>query len=684
MASEKLRKLQLSRARRLTKPPPPIAAEANDLKAIKKAVEDAASVGTPLWLSYLFLLFYVALAASGVKHADLLLENPVELPFLNIKLPLIAFFVIAPILFVIVHAYVMAHFALLSDKAKLFHTELKRQERSHSVREGLRRQLPINLFAQFLAGPVEIREGLFSLLLWAVAWISLVAGPLLVLLLLHVQFLPYHDSRVTWVHRGAVIFDLVIIWCLWMKMLSGRSGADPPEQVAVGSWAKFWNSVLWWSRNIVGWPLTGLIVAFSVLVATFPGEWRQWPYSLFSALEPWATPTTAAIFGKVDPLNKDKKKRITGSWPVNTLRLKEFDIYEALKVEDRTNFDLKEHSYILHDRHLEKADLRFARLGRVDLRNAHLEGASLDEAQLQGASLGGAQLQGASLDEAQLQVASLVEAQLQGASLGGAQLQGASLDNAQLQGASLEIALLQGASLKMAELQVASLIATQLQGASLGGAQMQATNLNGAFIWRADRVPNSSASLTQDLHWGAETLELFHGNQPWTAARYAALRSEIERIVPEGERRTEALKRIEILDCARKDLAPCDPRSKAPPRLALELEIFNASREEREKAFAETLRHIVCKGGEDDIYILRGVTGNRSFPAAGREAPALIDDIIQGKNCPVSAALTEADKARLLEIKKNAEERAAEAEAQQVPAPAPPRPGSSPKKKKPR
>ena len=70
MASEKLRKLRLSRTRRFTEPLPPIAAEANDLKAIKKAVEDAASVGAPLWLSYLFLLFYIAIAASGVKPAS--------------------------------------------------------------------------------------------------------------------------------------------------------------------------------------------------------------------------------------------------------------------------------------------------------------------------------------------------------------------------------------------------------------------------------------------------------------------------------------------------------------------------------------------------------------------------------------------------------------------------------------
>ncbi len=45
---------------------PKIAEKADDLEAIKKAVDDAASVGGGLWLSYLFVLFYLAVAAGAV------------------------------------------------------------------------------------------------------------------------------------------------------------------------------------------------------------------------------------------------------------------------------------------------------------------------------------------------------------------------------------------------------------------------------------------------------------------------------------------------------------------------------------------------------------------------------------------------------------------------------------------
>jgi hypothetical protein len=51
--------------------------KATDLQALRDAVVDATAVGTGLWLSYLFALFYFAIAAGAVTHRDLLLENAV-------------------------------------------------------------------------------------------------------------------------------------------------------------------------------------------------------------------------------------------------------------------------------------------------------------------------------------------------------------------------------------------------------------------------------------------------------------------------------------------------------------------------------------------------------------------------------------------------------------------------------
>jgi hypothetical protein len=147
------------------------AKEAYDLDAVRKSVEDAAAV----------------------THRDLLLESPVKLPFLGVDLPLVAFFVLAPIIFIVSHAYTLVHFVMLGAKVGVFDAELRAQlGDAPEMRDGFRRQLPSNIFVQFLAGPEDIRKGGLGLTLKLIAWISLVIGPVLLLLLIQAQFLPYH------------------------------------------------------------------------------------------------------------------------------------------------------------------------------------------------------------------------------------------------------------------------------------------------------------------------------------------------------------------------------------------------------------------------------------------------------------------------------------------------------------
>ena len=256
---------------------PKIAEKADDLEAIKKAVDDAAAVSGALWFSYLFVLFYFAVAAGAVTHVDLFFENPVKLPFLNIELPLLAFFFLAPILFLIVHAYTLVHLVMLTDKAKRFHQGLHDTERSvtAAARENLQWQLPSNIFIQFLAGPAEVRNSAFGWLLRAIGWVTLVIAPILLLLTMQIQFLPFHSSFVTWTHRVALFADLVLLWWLWRKVLSGSETNHPRRHP----------SPVW---TVLGLNLSAIVFLFSWATATFPGELQNnsWPdWQVFEALD---------------------------------------------------------------------------------------------------------------------------------------------------------------------------------------------------------------------------------------------------------------------------------------------------------------------------------------------------------------------------------------------------------------
>jgi hypothetical protein len=136
--------------------------------------------------------------------------------------------------------------------------------------------------------------------------------------------------------------------------------------------------------------------------------------------------------------------------------------------------------------------------------------------------------------------------------------------------------------------------------------------------------------------------------------------------IPEGERRDHALqlKRIETLDCGNPDktLASCDPAAAPPPEaLDWQKKLAAASVDEAAyaKALATELWSLVCASDVNAIYILRGVVRGvlelGRLAKTGREAPALVD-FIMSKDCPVSASLTGDDKAKLLDIKQDAEE----------------------------
>jgi uncharacterized protein YjbI with pentapeptide repeats len=520
------------------------AAKANDLEALRAAVVDAASVGAALWFSYIFVLLYLFIAAGSVTHRDLLFENPVKLPFLNVDLPLTGFFWLGPALFLAVHAYVLLHLVLLADKVGAFHAELQVQIHDDDAKVRLRRQLPSNIFVQFLAGPEQLRTGVIGFMLRLIAQLSLIVGPLALLVFFQFQFLPYHDEAIAWWQRFAVIADLALLWVLWPSVARGKT-----------------TSRLGWRDLRRGKLAASAVASFTLFlmiftVATFPGEWldenlpsvriipTQWP--------PWksqvAQPALLAgmllenpkmtRYALVEQIGIAKVLRMRAGWTSvhellfaggvdvvagkrkslwsNTLELPNIDVIDHAKFDTEAKIAALPQTLSLRGRRLEGAGLVLAGLRKVDFTAAHLRGAfllgadlreakfgcditgpqsrctDLREAwlnwtQMEGVSLDRTQLQGASLREARLQGASLRRAQLQGAVLDSVQLQGASLDGADLRGAWLDNAWLQGASFEGARLVGASFNFAQLQGAVLDRAQLQGvsaiqTQLHGASL----------------------------------------------------------------------------------------------------------------------------------------------------------------------------------------------------------
>ena len=387
----------------------------------------------------------------------------------------------------------------------------------------------------------------------------------------------------------------------------------------------------------------------------------------------------------------------------NTLVLQGLNVYEALGIDDPEKAKWRDFVFYARGRDLNGAMFDNAVLRKIDFEGAQLRGASFFRSQLQGASLIHAHLQGATFLFAQLQGALLQQAQLQGAALPAVQGQGADFANAQLQGARLEDAYLQGASLAGAQLQGASLIYAQLQGAQLDNAQLQgatlvlaqlrgvsfqfasleATDLSHAFLWRSNG--GGPSAILPGLSTAARVVSVRLGDvpetwnpvwlsrgkaEPWDSGAYQDLLKVIEAL-PASDLRKAALDRIRRLDCANPDLtlASCDPSVQVPAEMVAWRNSLESARVDDTtyfNALAMTLKTLVCSGRDDapDILslLLNQSLGYGSMPALGAtyvlnrlaatgpEAPALID-FIMSKDCPVSASLTDPDRAKLLQVK---------------------------------
>ncbi len=450
----------------------------------------------------------------------------------------------------------------------------------------------------------------------------------------------------------------MLAW-LWRKILSDRELGGP-----FGSW-------IW---EALGLAIGFAVVFFSVAVVTFPGEWQEdlLSWRILPVTAEWANPATktdargvprtasfrdwvlnaqrVSLHDWLFDASPDRVTRLRLPFSA-TLVLPGLNVYEGLGIDDPEKAKWHDFIFRARGRDLRGAIFDFASLPKVDFEGADLQGASLNVAQLQGASLVGAHLQAAWLVEAQLQGASLFNAQLQGANLDFALLRGASIISAQLQGAWLTGTQLQGASLKDA----------QLQGASLQGAELEATDLTGAYLWRTNRARSSvtpSALRMSGETWLPEWPDEASNRRPWDNNSYQALLRTIIGTPSPGSLREQALGRIQVLSCSNSDkaLASCDPAAAPPPDAAAwreALEAASVDEKAYDAAVATVLKRLVCSGGGDAIHILRGPGFSLRLAAAVTAASGLIDDLMNkdSKDCPVAAALTDGDRANLLDIK---------------------------------
>jgi len=517
---------------------------------LRGAADEAARLAQNVYLSFLLFGTYIAVIIWSTKDVQLLKASPVTLPLLNVPLPIVGFYIVAPWLLLLIYFNVLLHLTFLAQRLHQFNSVLVAFPDAIMREEQRARLFPFP-FSAMLIGRSPRRR--LRILLGLMVSTTVVLLPLILLLWAQVRFLPYHDTSITWSHRAAVLMDLILLWLFRPLMLLPvhRTASIAPshrlwrvvKHIPLARRVKHIPSArrfLWGAGLVL---LSFVTVVSSLGIAVLPEE----------ATEVGIASHVPTSWLSSEPRRDRKPIFILTYWVFETpsspfhrnLRLREqvlvagepsSEIIAALYSMDETKRvqGLEKITGLpLTNRDLRGADLSFTLFPKADLRGTNLKGADLTRAKMFASSLlsetsrvgqpcggtvqhvvstpssppsawtvgdrcGGTfqqavsynkcvtNLQGADLLGVELQGADLRGAQLQGAFLEQAQLQGADLRDAQLQGAFLRDAQLQGADLWLADLRGADLEETQLQGADLGQAKLQGAVLCLADLQGAD------------------------------------------------------------------------------------------------------------------------------------------------------------------------------------------------------
>jgi hypothetical protein len=164
------------------------------------------------------------------------------------------------------------------------------------------------------------------------------------LLLLQIQFLPFHDVTITWAQREALVLDIVLLWLLRPPILADLN-------VERFRRARLFIRALRGFGLALAAVVSIATITLSIVVATIPGEWQETalatlnPPVLRAEVDSGGNKETKLITvrdllfaGKVDETTRRRKSLFS-----NTLVLPGFNLYEALKVDDPKKLAWKEH-----------------------------------------------------------------------------------------------------------------------------------------------------------------------------------------------------------------------------------------------------------------------------------------------------------------------------------------------------
>jgi len=453
----------------------------SDLFKDLKAVADISESARKLFVVMLAACLYSWLTIATTTDVNLITNRASSpLPIIQTSIPIVGFYVVAPLLLLCVYFYF--HFYLqklweeLGSLPAIFPDGRRLHERSDPwlLNDLVRAHLPLlKANRPFMS---YFQQAISILLAW---WILPVT-----LFLFWGRYLPRHDYRWTTLHVALLAISITGAARLYKLAADTLRGAErrPFAGMRTLKQPRAYAAASMFFVTAVVFMLVSVGAIGGVPPDRDPwwggtksGVWGLVPRAMaLVSYSPFANLGGADI--SIKPLNWTGKNE------------SELDFVKGAQFREHTNLRYANMRAVflakaeIANADLRGADLDFTDLSRANLNGAYLNGAHLLEAHLTGALLNNADLSGANLRGARLHEAQVIQTHLNNAALSNALLTGANLKYSDLSRADLNNAYLEGTRLLGARLNNAELIGAELSGADLSGAVLSGADLFGADL----------------------------------------------------------------------------------------------------------------------------------------------------------------------------------------------------------
>ena len=398
-------------------------------------------------LSFLAVQLYLFATIGSTTDLQLLLSNTAfNLPLVNIGIPIVGFYIFAPVLFLILHFNLLLN---LSEHVDILHDW--QGEQSSKLPSKHRFPYLINIIAYYQAHAGHdgkgLRGGGFKLFITkGVAILAIGGFPVALLLFFQYRFSDYQSVWITGLHTLIVLTDLLVLY------LYARN-FKLPVLTALNQWA-----YRGFMTVVVGF--SGVMLLVVILVVHSPWLFVDEEKAGRELPNPWYMPYIEVSEEQVSPI-KDELKN-TYSLEVRNQTPKFWNLYKRIKFENR-NFNF--------------ANFDRAVMYNVDFRHVNMYGITGESVSFQGANFSKVNITKALLQYADFTYSSMNEITFKNTALSNARFTRASIDNLTIDFAYLDRVQFMGANLKGVKASKAYLKESKFNGAYLFDFDLSTSNL---------------------------------------------------------------------------------------------------------------------------------------------------------------------------------------------------------------